>query len=442
MLVSVHKLFLFALLLLFEMPKGEAQTWSLQQCIDTAQSHNRLLQIANNNTLLGEEKQKEATAALIPKLMINADYKYFTDLPTQLMPLSTFNPTAPAGKYKEAQFGVQHNLNANVQLSMPLYNPLVYGAITTTKQAAALNELQYRKSEEQVLVDVCNQYYSAQVLVHQLQFIDSSISNTNKLLKNVQLLQTQLLAKGTDVAKVELQLAQLNIQKQTAFGRLQQVMNALKFSMGISLLREITVEDNIRFTKTNADRSNLPIEVALTGEQRKLVKIELQNLKLSRLPSLSLIGFYGTTGFGYDKKPNDFLKFFPTSFVGLQLSYPLFNGTVTMRKINQKKLELKNSELQEANAVAMNTMQTQNATLQCSIAQQTIEVSKKQIEQAQNIYNQTLLQQQQGVATLTDVLLADTALREAQQNYLSAYIDFAKADIELKRLTGNISTLK
>ena len=51
------------------------------------------------------------------------------------------------------------------------------------------------------------------------------------------------------------------------------------------------------------------------------------------------------------------------------------------------------------------------------------------------------MQQQQGTASLTDVLLADNALREAQQDYLSSLVDFLKADLELKKLTGNLATL-
>jgi hypothetical protein len=55
---------------------------------------------------------------------------------------------------------------------------------------------------------------------------------------------------------------------------------------------------------------------------------------------------YGTTGFGYNGQPASFLDFYPIGFAGIQLSYPLFNGTVTLRKINQKTLELRNNELQ------------------------------------------------------------------------------------------------
>jgi outer membrane protein TolC len=83
-------------------------------------------------------------------------------------------------------------------------------------------------------------------------------------------------------------------------------------------------------------------------------------------------------------------------------------------------------------------MQIANATAQRKTSYQAIETSKQHIQLAQKIYSNTLLQQEQGVATLTDVLLADNALREAQQTNLSVIIDYLKADLELKKLTGNL----
>lgn len=146
MLVSIHKQVIFALLLLFGWSVANAQIWTLEKCISTAQAQNRTLQIAKNNRAIGEEKYKESSANLLPKITLNVDYKYFTDLPTQLLPLSTFNPTAPVGQFKEAQFGVPHNIGANLQLAIPLYNPQVYGAIQTTKVASELAALQYQKN--------------------------------------------------------------------------------------------------------------------------------------------------------------------------------------------------------------------------------------------------------------------------------------------------------
>ena len=442
-LVNIHKQTLLLLFILIGFQAAQAQVWSLQQCIDTAQVHNKNLQMSRNNISIGEQKEKEAKANLIPKLTANADYKYFTNLPYQLMPLSTFNPTAPEGQFKEAQFGVPHNINANLQLSMPLYNPQVYGAIQTTKIASELTELQYKKTEEQIYFEISNLYYNAQILHHQLAFIDSNLVNATRLLKNMQLLNEQLLAKGVDVSKVKLQVAQLTTQKESINSKYEQVLNALKFAMGVSIEQNLQIEPNIQYQNANEYTPSSILDIRIIKTQNRLLSSELSTLNKSRfLPSINLIGMYGTTGFGYDKQPNDFLKFYPIGFAGIQLSYPLFNGTVTQQKINQKRFELQNNELQFGLLTEQNNMQVQNAKMQKEVAKKTVETTTEQIQLAQTIYEQTIIQQKQGTASLTDVLLADNALREAQQTYLSAVIDYLKADLELKKLTGNISTTK
>ncbi|MCF8284174.1 MAG: TolC family protein [Sphingobacteriales bacterium] len=442
-LVSIHKQTIFLLFFLIGFQAAQAQVWSLQQCIDTAQVHNKNLQMSRNNISIGEQKGKEAKANLMPKITANADYKYFTNLPYQLMPLSTFNPTAPEGQFKEAQFGVPHNINANLQLLMPLYNPQVYGAIRTTKIAEGLSELQYLKTEEQIFFEISNLYYNAQILHHQLAFVDSNLINAERLLKNMQLLNEQLLAKGTDVSKVKLQVAQLITQKENINSKYEQVSNALKFAMGVSIEQKIQIDPNIQYKSAYEYTSSKILDIRIIKTQNHLLSSELSTLNKSRFfPSLNIIGMYGTTGFGYDKQPNDFLKFFPIGFAGIQLSYPLFNGTVTKRKINQKKFELLNSELQFSLLTEQNNMQAENAKLQRMVAKKSVETTTEQIELAKTIYKQTVLQQKQGIASLTDVLLADNALREAQQTSLSAVIDYLKADLELKKITGNISTTK
>lgn len=439
MLVKTHK-FIFISILFIEWNTVQAQeVWTLKQCIDTAQVHNKNLQINRNNISISEQRNKEAKANLIPKVTANADYKYFMELPTQLMPMNAINPQAPEGQFRDLQFGVPHNINANIQLAMPLYNPQVYGAIENTKITSELTLLQYQKSEEQVLFDITTLYYNAQILKHQLDFLGSNLLNTNKLLKSMELLKEQLLAKGTDVSKVKLKAEQLKTQKENANNKYISILNALKLNIGISLEREITIVSEIeKETLTENNKENI-LDLKIINTQNRFLKSELKTLNQSRfLPSLNLIASYGTTGFGYDKSPNDFLKFYPIGFAGIQLSYPLFNGTVTQRKINQKKLEINNNELQAQLIFDKNKMEIENAIRQRTIAQNTIINTENQIDLAKTIYDQTILQQKQGTASLTDVLLADNALREAQQNYLNATIDFLKADLEFKKLTGTI----
>jgi OMF family outer membrane factor len=441
-LVNIHirKVLLLSMVTLVVSFPGYTQIWSLQQCIDTAQVNNKNLQINRNNMMISTEKQQETKANLIPKVSLNADYKYFMDLPYQLMPQSAFGGSE--GQFKEMQMGVPHNISTNIQVVMPLFNPQVNGAIKTTKVAVELNELQYKKTEEQVFFEISNLYYNAQILVHQQKFIESNLVNTAKLLKNMELLHSQQMIKKSDVTKVELQKEQLSTQRELINSNLEQVMNALKFSMGISFHQNIEIKTKIT-GETGINYSvNTPIDLQIVNTQNKLLSSELNTLKNSRLPSVSLYGSYGQTGFGYDEKPNDFLKFFPTSFAGLQLSVPLFNGTVTKRKINQKKLEIQNSQLQIENVADQNNMLIENAKRKRLVTQQTIKNTKNQINLANTVYDEMVLQQKEGTANLTDILLADNALREIQQSYLSAMVNYLKADLELKKLTGNLVSIK
>ena len=439
-LVSIHRPYIILLLIILGFQSTQAQVWTIQQCIDTAQVHNKNLQISKNNIQSGEQKQMEAMANLFPKINANADYRYYTNLPYQLMPLSVFG--GPDGKFKEAQFGVPHNINANLQFSMPLYNSQIIGAIQNSKLASEINLLQYKKTEEQIYFEISNLYYNVQILNSQLAFIDSNLLNSKLLLKNVLILKEQLLAKGSDVNKIQLQVEQLTTQRALIKSKTDQVLNALKFTIGLSSEQKIEIDFKIKYQDKIQYANSTTTDIQLVKTQNRFIKNELRTIRNSKLPSLSLFGTYGTMGYGYDKVPNDFLKFYPIGFGGVQLNFPLLNGTVTQRKINQKKIDLKNSELQQLLVIEQNNMLVENAKLQRESVANSVETNLSQIQLAKSIYDQTVLQQKQGIANLTDVLLADNSLRESQQNYLSAVIEYLKSDLELKKLTGNISTTK
>jgi len=220
-LVSIHKHTFILILTVYIFQYGQAQQWSLQQCIDTANGNNKNLQIAQNNIEGASIKVREAKSSLMPKLSANVDYKYFTNLPYQLMPLSTFVPTAPEGEFKEAQFGVPHIINANLQLAIPLYNPYISAGIEASKLATEVAQLKHEKSQEQIYFEIANLYYNAQIIQSQIDFIDSNLVNTNRLLSNLLLLKVQMLATGTDVEKGRLQHSKLTTQKQSLESKFQ-----------------------------------------------------------------------------------------------------------------------------------------------------------------------------------------------------------------------------
>lgn len=438
MLVNAHKLkYLLFAFLSIAWNGARAQVISLEQALDTALKNNRSLLISKNQVQLSREKEDEARSAKRPKLNANVDYRYFIELPYQLMPMSVFG--GQEGQFKEAQFGVPHNINANLQLTMPLYNPQLTGAIEATRIGQEISGHQHRKAEEQVYLEISNLYYNAQIILNQLAFIDSNLENSKEMLGIMRILQEQLMAKGTDVDKMRLQVDQLSTQKEQLSSQYRQVLNGLKLAMGLPVEKEVDVEKDINYQpgQENNDLHSTP-DIDLTISKGKLLQTELQTLKNSRLPVVSFIASYGTAGLGYDKKPNEFLKFYPTGFAGVQLSVPIFNGNNTKIKMSQKNIEIRNNELQKDLLEDQVLVQVINARQQRAVAMQSIETTLSQTKLAQDIYEQTVLQQKEGIATINDVLLADNSLRDAQQKYLSAIVEYLKADLELKKSTGNI----
>ena len=436
MLVSIHKLLISLILILGYSVSVEAQTWTLQQCLDSALVQNNSLRVSKNQMAIGQQKIKEAKGNLLPRVTANADYKYYTDLPYQLLPAAVFG--GPEGQFKEAQFGVPHNINANLLLTMPVFSPKINGAVRGSNLGAELSEIQYQKTEDQVFYDVHLLFYNAQILYHQLGYIEKNLSNSRILLSSVKLLYEQTLAQKIDVEKIELQISQLLVQQANVSSNLEKVVNALKFMIGLDLTEEMEIDTTIKEVRPVDYLANPTPDIRLAMTQSRLLENEFNTLKKSQfLPNINLIGSYGTLGYGYDQAPNGFLKFFPVGFVGIQVSQPLFNRG-TSNQIQQKKIELESSILMISMAEDRVNMEIKNATRQRLNASLLMETTQGQIKMAERIYNQTLVQQKQGIADLKDVLLADNALREAQQSKLNAVVELLKAELEIKRTSNNL----
>jgi len=117
MLVNARKLFIIPLIFIGWNTVQAQEVWTLKQCIDTAQVYNKTLQINRNHISISEQREKEAKANLIPKVTANADYKYFMELPTQLMQMNALNPQAPEGQFRDIQLEKAKIVNGKSEIT-------------------------------------------------------------------------------------------------------------------------------------------------------------------------------------------------------------------------------------------------------------------------------------------------------------------------------------
>lgn len=436
MLVNTHKQIFLAVFLLFLSWGIQAQEWTLKQSLDTAMQHNRALQIAQNQVSAAEYRNQESRSQLLPKVMASGDYRYSTQLPYQMLPQAAFG--GPEGVYRALQFGVPHTIMGNLNLRMPIYDPQVMAGIQLSESNQELNEWQRVRTEEQIHLEVSNLYYNAQIVKNKLAFLQANQVNGVKLERTVRLLYEQKMASRTDLDKVILQNQQLESQIFQLQSQYLTILQQLKLTIGLPLDQKMDVVAEVHMEESEAPDAGLTSDFRIQEIREKVLGQELKAIKNSRIPSVNLVANYGTTGFGYNGAPESFLDFYPQSFIGAQVSFPIFNGTVTSKKIHQKELELENAKLQKSFVADQTQVQYQSALRQQATAKKQIETTKAQIVLAESIYAKSILLQQEGLATLTDILLADQSLRTAQQSYLDAMVEYLKATLELKKSSATL----
>lgn len=316
---------------------------TLSECLQIAMDSNLSIAVAREGIAFSREKSKEASSSIRPKAFAAFDYRLYGNLPTQLLPADAFG--GPSGVYKEAEFGVPHVLNLNVQANYPLYNPAARAAVSVARLGALSAELQVLKTREETAYAVSATYYQAQIAANQVLFLEGNIRNLSRLTENMRLLKEQLLAKGSDVDKIVLQHDLLLAQLAAAKAGYEQAINTLKFQMGRSAESVLIITSEPDSLVSNAG-SGAPAELLLLQHQQQTISAETKTARAARLPVVSLYGFYGYNGFG-KSGDNAFFKEFPLSYIGMQAAVPLYDGGLTRSRLNQKAIEQKRVSQQE-----------------------------------------------------------------------------------------------
>lgn len=428
-----YRFWLGVALLLPSLAPAYAQVMSLQQCIDSAMVNERRIRMAETDMRIADERTGELRGALLPKLRGVVDYKYYTDLPYQLMPASIFG--GPAGTYREIQFGTPQNIAANLALQIPLYDPASFSAVQVGKEAATMAAIQHERTREDVVMEVSAVYYNAQILQSRLAFLDSNVVNAKAMVRTLELLRGQSLARQMDVDRITLQRDQLATQRTVVQGQYEQVLDVLKILTGRPLdatLSVYAIAPEVEVILTGAGPTT---QHRMADQLLRLRSAELRTLKRARLPGLSGQGLYGTTGFGAIG-PEGRFDFFPIGYFGLQLQVPIFQGTLLTHRINSKQFELERSELQRDALLDKESIELRSAQRQLTIADEVIVNNTAQLALAERIRRSTTAQNAQGLATVPDLILAEQSEHEAQLNYLNAVVDLRKAQLELQRLNG------
>jgi outer membrane protein TolC len=133
---------------------------------------------------------------------------------------------------------------------------------------------------------------------------------------------------------------------------------------------------------------------------------------------------------------NSFNKFYPGTFVGLNVTVPIFDGLNKQSKIQQAKINMQKVERsteQLENAIEMEVF---SAKTTYSRTKEQLTILNENYLLADNIYKKINTKYQNGLSSSLDVVTAEKDLKESQKNYLNGIYDLLIARANLKKALG------
>lgn len=424
------------------------QEMTLRECINTGIANNLSLVNARIGIDKGRTGISQNRSRLLP--VINGIFQ-FTDYLKS--PVNVTTGTLLGSDFSDDPTwqtikSMQYNANAGIQLYMPLYDQTILAAIDLAKTVETINSLSYEKAAEDLTVQISKVYYMAQASQEQERLTSENILRMEELCAITEALYQQGVVMEVDLNRARINLKNLEAQHDQSHTLHSQQLNMLRFLM------DMAPETPLEVTRMAESMNPLPAtgvneklpELLLSAHQKTLAEQRIKTVKAGYLPTLSLTGYAGALG--YQEKFHHFFNtsaasenWFGNCYIGLSIKIPLFEA-------NSKKLKIKQYEydmLQAANRTELTRKQLDknysNAMLQLSHNIEVFRTQSVSRQQAEEVYNVTEVQYKEGVASMTALLQDEMQLRTAQTACVQALCQCHLAQLDLLKLSGNLSQL-
>jgi len=417
---------------------------SLQQCIDYALKNHPNVTKAELEKQIGKYQMRETIGRGLPQLNADLDVRHFVELPTSLIPAAAFG--GPPGVFIPVQFGTKNNAQANVQLSQLIFDGQYFIGIEASKLYYQLLNKQIQKTKEDLAGTIAKAYYAVIINQKRLDILLSNLAQLDSTINILTALKKNGMVESLEVDRVKVTYNNLKTELEKAKKLIDLSFNLLKFQMGMDLSQSFELDsDNLEQTIFNVINDNIApngskrLEFDLLQQQIKLQKKNIQRYQFSRLP-----GIYGYATLSTQAQRNEFnfldtkKQWFGFGLVGFQIKLPLFDGLVTHNRVQAEKNRLYTYEQDLRIFKQAVDFEVKNAETQFLNAKITLDIQKRNLELAQEVFRVSKQKYEKGVGSNLELVQAQTALEQAQINYYNTLLEAYAAYVDLKKSTGEI----
>jgi len=426
--------------------KADAQTkneFSITQCVEYAYKNNLQVKNALLNIKSQEAINKEVTASALPTVTATVGGVNYLELPVSLLPGEIFGGTA--GSFIPVRFGTKFNANASLQLQQLLFDGQVFVALQARRATIALQQKSAEVTEEMIKTNIHKIYYQLVVSKTQITLLDANIERLQKLEHDTRELYKNGFVEKLDLDKIAVQIANLQTEKLKATNAIEIGYIGLKTLLGMPVKDTLILTDKISEEQIITDVASNQ-DYAYTDRKefqavslgKKLNEYNIKRYQLSYLPTIAMSGAFTKNA---QRNQFNFFKggdWFTTSFVGLNISTPIFDGFARKARITKAKIDLQQTENQLQNLRLTIDAEVTQAKMNFATAISTLSYQKKNMQLAESVYAQTKKKYEIGTGSNIEITAAQTDLVTAQTNYIGAMYSAIIARVDYLKATGKL----
>jgi outer membrane protein TolC len=308
------------------------------------------------------------------------------------------------------------------------------------------SELQLQQATIELKLNVSRAYYLALLNKERVGKAAKSVERFDKAYSDTKTRFDNGNALKSELNRAYLNLSNAKYQLKIAGDSVKTSMAYLSQAIGLDTEAQLELSDVL---PQQIEEVNLPeypdvkgaeinrVELKAETLQQILNKQNQKKINYQYIPTVNGYGYIGGQGLANDNL-FDRDHWFWTSYIGLRMNIPIFDGLQKVALSQQQKLAIVKNENNIANIKSNIRYQLQLSATNYANAMQNLNLIKENVQLAEEVVKDVNVRYTNAFATYQEVLDAETTLKETEFNYLQALYAYLITELDWKKANGKL----
>lgn len=416
-------------------------TLNLDKALEIALSDNPTIKVAEEEIALKKVSHKEAWQNLLPEASISGTMSHTITAPQ----FSIGDQTVKMGKDKA------NTATGTLNISLPLFAPAVYRAMSMTKTDIELAVEKSRASKQDLVNQVTKAYYQLMLTQDSYDVLQKSYKLAEDNYNIVNAKYRQGIVSEFDKITAEVQMRSVKPSVISAGNAVTLSKLQLKVLMGITADVDIKIDDSLAAYEgvVFANQLDNTVHEGLVNNTT-MKQLELNRLMLQKNIKSLRTNFMPTLGLGYSYQyqsmNNDSWNVFnynygSSSSLVFSLSIPLYKAS-NFTKLKSNRIQMRQLDQNRLDTERKLNMQITSYQDNMSASSEQVSSNKENVMQAEKAVQIAGKRYEVGKGTVLELNTSQVQLTEAELTYNQSIYDYLVAKADLDQVLGRDYIIK